>query len=1221
MRFRVDVVLSFALCAQVLGCLEPAERAVVEARTARVGEPVAASRQALTTVSTLPGVDSLEIGTSSTTTVGQGVTVPAADVVLQAFTVEARSLPATRTVRGLVYAWDGAQARGEQLFASAPITGSGVATQNLVFDTGPAGIALTGGGAYVLFITMDFDAGSGMGNVGLVAGNAYPAGKLAISVGPWTTTPWSSVAASDLAFSAKFERTGTDKPAMSLASSPNPAVAGEAATFQLTVAAGAGGSPTGWVTFRDGGSVLAVRKLEVGGALISTAGLGVGSHAITASYGGSLFYAPAETAVAQVVNPAGTSTTVLSSSNPALPDGGVTFTAQVQVAFPGAGQPTGRVTFRDGATVLGADAIDASGEAKLTASTLAGGTHMIRATYEGDGTFATSSGSIEQLIGGQTSVIVLDPTGSPSSFGSVVTLSAKVSAGNGTPTGSVTFKDGANVLGSASLDGSGSARLTTSALAVGSHALRAEYGGDAQHGAASAERSHAVDAASSRTALAALGGPGVFGQSVSFIATVTGPGATPTGTVAFLDGTTMLGVSVTNGAGQATFSTGALAVGTRAITARFEGSSHHAASSSNAVDQQVNPAQTATAVTSSSTPSSAAAGVTFTATVAAVAPGAGVPGGTVTLKAGATALGTVALGAGGIGALTTTDLGVGSHSVTAVYSGSGSFSASTSADLTQLVDASEVGSRLTSSANPSSFGSAVTFTLTIAATTGGVPTGSVVFRDGSTELGTRAVNGAGSAAFSSAVLGAGNHIIAAHYGGDPGHPSSAASLVQRVEPAATTTTLVSAANPAVSGQAIEVTATVGSAAAGPFTGTVTFSDGASAIATVDVGANGVAVLATSELAVATHVLGASYSGDANFAGSTATALRQVVSRASTTTTLVPSANPAQVGSALKLTATVAATAPGGGEPSGSVTFTDGPAPLGVAALAADGTATLETKALSVGFHTLSARYAGDGKFGASVAEPIKQAIGSELALVAVSVSPSGASYGEGVRVTVTVTGSLGTPTGEIELRDGEIPIANPPLDAKGVAHWVVDELSGGMHMLIARYSGDAAYAASSGAIVVEVDRAATTIVLDSSQNPADGEVTFTATVAAPTDGFTGDIEFFAGQTSLGTVELEGDSAAFTTDELSAGVHAISAVYSGDTNFAASTSSALPQQIGSEQDAGAGGDVDAGTGETRQERGCSCRIAAPPPARPLAPALFGLAAFAIALRVRARRRAR
>ncbi len=66
-------------------------------------------------------------------------------------------------------------------------------------------------------------------------------------------------------------------------------------------------------------------------------------------------------------------------------------------------------------------------------------------------------------------------------YGRNVTFTATVTAnrrGSGTPTGTVTYYEGTNVLGICTLNRSGKARFTTSALAVGRHSITAEYGGN-----------------------------------------------------------------------------------------------------------------------------------------------------------------------------------------------------------------------------------------------------------------------------------------------------------------------------------------------------------------------------------------------------------------------------------------------------------------------------------------------------------------------------------------------------------------------------------------------------------------------------------------------------------------------------------------------------------------------------------------------------------------------
>src|SRR5206468_634269 len=106
--------------------------------------------------------------------------------------------------------------------------------------------------------------------------------------------------------------------------------------------------------------------------------------------------------------------------------------------------------------------------------------------------------------------------------------------------------------------------------------------------------------------------PSIFGQPVTFTATVisTTPGApTPTGAVAFREGTTVLAASVgLSATGQAVFGTSALGIGNHTITVTYAGAGiFHASSGSDAGNPQV-VGQAATAMTISAGPNPSAHG-------------------------------------------------------------------------------------------------------------------------------------------------------------------------------------------------------------------------------------------------------------------------------------------------------------------------------------------------------------------------------------------------------------------------------------------------------------------------------------------------------------------------------------------------------------------------------------------------------------------------------------
>ncbi len=175
-----------------------------------------------------------------------------------------------------------------------------------------------------------------------------------------------------------------------VASSSPTSTFGQSVTFTATVTSGSG-VPTGTVTFKDGAVALGSGTLSGGKATLSVSTLAVRSHSITAVYAGTAnFSASTSTAVTQVVNQAGTTTSVTSSRNPAKRRQTVTFTARVSAVAPGTGTPTGTVRFFDGGVQIGSASLS-NGSAALSTSGLAAGSHTITAAYDGSVSYKAST--------------------------------------------------------------------------------------------------------------------------------------------------------------------------------------------------------------------------------------------------------------------------------------------------------------------------------------------------------------------------------------------------------------------------------------------------------------------------------------------------------------------------------------------------------------------------------------------------------------------------------------------------------------------------------------------------------------------------------------------------------------------------------------------------------------------------------------------------------------
>lgn len=175
----------------------------------------------------------------------------------------------------------------------------------------------------------------------------------------------------------------------SLTTSKTPTVIGEGATLTATVTPNSATAlvPSGAVTFKDN-TVVMCSGVPLDGsatATCSTASLGIGSHSITAQYGGDANFSNSNSSpLLQTVTKASTTTSLMSSKNPATLCDNITFTATPAVVAPGsvAGPITGSVTFSDGGNVLCSTTLSA-GSAQCNAS-LALGTHNITASYGGN---------------------------------------------------------------------------------------------------------------------------------------------------------------------------------------------------------------------------------------------------------------------------------------------------------------------------------------------------------------------------------------------------------------------------------------------------------------------------------------------------------------------------------------------------------------------------------------------------------------------------------------------------------------------------------------------------------------------------------------------------------------------------------------------------------------------------------------------------------------------
>jgi predicted secreted protein len=465
-----------------------------------------------------------------------------------------------------------------------------------------ATVSISGGGGVPPDGTVAFfDGATALGTVAINAGGVaiYQSAALAIGVHPITAV-YSGDAANDILpiTSAVLSQDVQEPPTVAVASNLNPSTYGVAVTFTATVVGNGTIVPTGAVNFLDGGVKFATGTLAGTSGIVTatTSALAAGTHAITAVYQGDTNYsALTSSAISQVVNKASTSTALVATPTPGIAGLPVALTATVKMA-PGAGAITGTVSFTDGTTNLGSVGLTAAGTAAIN-PILTPGAHTIVATYSGDANDnASASSPLVVTVIQATTATVVTSAPNPSIVLYPVVFTAKVTGNGATPTGTVTFLSDGVSMGSSTLGAAGTATFTYSALAAGTHAITAVYAGDANDaGSTSAALSQVVGTIPTITGLGVSATTGTNPTTI-LVATVlnnasstgTTPLPTPTGTVTFMIGATVVGAAPVDSSGVATLVPN-LPNGTSNIVAVYSGDAIHSPSTSSSVSVSSTP--------------------------------------------------------------------------------------------------------------------------------------------------------------------------------------------------------------------------------------------------------------------------------------------------------------------------------------------------------------------------------------------------------------------------------------------------------------------------------------------------------------------------------------------------------------------------------------------------------------------------------------------------------
>ncbi|NKS81947.1 Ig-like domain repeat protein [Rhodococcus hoagii] len=640
-------------------------------------------------------------------------------------------------------------------------------------------------------------------------------------------------------------------------SAPSTALTGTAVTLSATVTPS---NAVGTVQFKDNGANIgSPQSVSNGTATLQHTFATAGSHSITAEFSGAGFVsssAPAQTITVSVPDLA--TTTTLTVPQTARTGTEVTLSADV-APNPG----SGTVQFKDNGAEIGAPVAISNGTAQLPQTFSSAGQHSITAVFSGAPGFTASSAAAQPVTvsvpdQATTTTLTVPPTAETNQQ---VTLTANLDPTNAS--GTVQFKDNGTNIGSAVAVADGVAALQYSFATAGNHSITAAFAGNAGFSNSSAAAQSVtvttpvVPDAPTTTTLT-VPATTVKGTATTLTATVTPANAS--GSVQFLDGQTPIGgpATVTNGTAsvQHSFATS----GNHSIGAVFTAGAGFLGSTATAksimvIDPVVVDVTTTTTLT---VPPTAETGQQITLTANLDPSNAA---GSVQFKDGATNIGGPVAVVNGTATAQTSFTTAGSHSITAVFTGSTGFKSSTSSAQTVTVSAPVVQTSLTLSApSDAQSGSAITFT---AAVTPANAAGTVQFTVDGNNIGGGVTVSNGVATLPYTFSAAGVHSVGASFAGAAGFTNSSATSrpVQVSVPTPAdivTTTAVTVPSTATVGQPVTLSAEVSGGTNLP--GTVQFFDGDVPISgNVDL-VDGVATAQHTFATDGAHAITARYSG-------------------------------------------------------------------------------------------------------------------------------------------------------------------------------------------------------------------------------------------------------------------------------------------------------------------------------------------------------------------------
>lgn len=225
--------------------------------------------------------------------------------------------------------------------------------------------------------------------------------------------------------------------------------------------------------------------------------------------------------------------------------------------------------------------------------------------------------------------------------------------------------------------------------------------------------------------------------------------------------------------------------------------------------------------------------------------------------------------------------------------------------------------------------------------------------------------------------------------------------------------------------------------------------------------------------------------------------------------------------------------------------------------------------VGTGAHQVDASYSGDSSYQPSTSATTGLTAEPLPTTLTLTTNPANTSYGLQVVLTATISSGNAltqnhVPSGTVIFSVGSLALGTATVSG-GVATFNTTSLPVGTDTVVAAYSGDANFIASSGSATDTIGNYATADALAVAPNPGGAGLTttLTATVTgvATTLVPTGAVTFFDGATQIGSVAVSASGhAVFTTTTLAIGVHSLTASYGGSAVFTVSTSPPVAETI-------------------------------------------------------------